>query len=48
MNTQKNDELTERLLKIFRKIDSTKEDMLLATGIAFMAGLEKGKEPVKN
>jgi len=48
MNTQKNDELTKRLLTIFKKISPSKEEILLTAGIAFMAGMEKGREPVKN
>ncbi|ACD24195.1 hypothetical protein CLL_A2286 [Clostridium botulinum B str. Eklund 17B (NRP)] len=38
-----NDDLTKRLIEIFRKVEPTKEEMLLSLGIAYMAGMEKGK-----
>lgn len=44
----KNDDSISMLIEIFKKLEPTKKDMVLATGLAFMAGLEKGKEPVKN
>ena len=40
---KENDELVERLLTIFRKEKPSKEEILLTAGIAFMAGMEKGK-----
>ena len=44
----KNDASITRLIEIFKKLEPTKKDIILATGLAFMAGLEKGKEPMKN
>lgn len=41
---KESDELVERLLIIFRKEKPSKEEMLLTAGIAFMAGMEKGKD----
>ncbi|WP_154696467.1 hypothetical protein [Clostridium botulinum] len=42
--TMKNDDLTKRLIEIFKKVEPTKEEMLLSIGIAYMAGMEKGRK----
>lgn len=42
------EESIKRIISIFKKVSPTKEEMLLAIGAAYMAGRDKGKEPVKN
>ena len=37
-------ESVDRVVSIFKKASPTKEEMLLTIGIAYMAGMEKGKQ----
>ena len=34
----------DMIISIFKKVDPTKEEILLMLGSAYIAGLEKGKE----
>lgn len=40
-------EAINRIRSIYKKESPEKEEILLTLGIAFMAGMEKGREPVK-
>ncbi|WP_321833444.1 hypothetical protein [Clostridium butyricum] len=37
-------ESMDMIISIFKKVEPTKEEILLMLGSAYMAGLEKGKE----